>query len=298
MTSPYVAHKTQAFGRGMLGVLLIGYGVGLVRPPWQFPIVLFGTWVAARAFSRLIRLLATERRAPAGAWRVHPDFGRATLPRQVFWLLFAIAEADGRAEQDERELVRKFLLERFRDPITTADLQTWEAQRIPPEQVAKLAMQLRQVLAAAECETVFFWACLVAFVDGKFNPDEHIALQQISRGLGLAPHQARAVFHHAKARVLDGAHDAGTWERWERQDQRDGRSSSTTRPRAQSKRDHALATLGLKPGAEPAGIRQRHRELVKRYHPDAHSHLGPVAAEEAERRFREVQTAYEYLSGD
>ena len=295
MSSLYAVHKTQAFGRGVLGVLVIMYGVGLVGPPWQFPIVLLGTWVAARSFSRLIRLLAVERHAPAGGWRVHPDFGRATLPRQVFWLLFAVAEADGRAEQEERELVRKFLLERFRDPISTADLQSWEAQRIPPEQVAGLAMQLRHVLGAAECETVFFWACLVAFVDGRFKPDEHIALQQIARGLGLAPHQARAVFHHAKARVLDGAQHAGTWGRWERQD---SRNSSTTRPRVQSERDQALATLGLEEGADSARIRKRHRELVKQYHPDAHSHLGPVAAEEAERRFREVQGAYEYLSGE
>ncbi len=38
-----------------------------------------------------------------------------------------------------------------------------------------------------------------------------------------------------------------------------------------------------------------HRQLVKQFHPDKHAHLGPVAAKEAEERFREVQSAYELL---
>ena len=43
-------------------------------------------------------------------------------------------------------------------------------------------------------------------------------------------------------------------------------------------------------------IRSRHRELVKVHHPDAHAHLGPVAAQEATERFREIQSAYELVS--
>ena len=62
-------------------------------------------------------------------------------------------------------------------------------------------------------------------------------------------------------------------------------------------RKRALDTLGLEENASPQDIRARHRELVKRHHPDAHVHLGPVAAEEAAARFREIQEAYEMLGG-
>ncbi len=307
MSSLYAIHKVRAFLRGTLGIAAIVFGVLIKQPVVTFVVVAYGTLVAASAYTRLIRIYAQEQRSPDLFRQAHESFARASLPRQVFWLLFAVAEADGRPENDERELVRKFLLERFVDPITTHDLRTWEAQRIPPEQVGALAMQVRRVLLPAECETIFYWACLVAFADGTFRPLEHEALQDVSKGLGLDPQQARAVFHHAKARVLGGGDPSGTrtWGRansngWQhgprgahyggQRHDRAGQGSRRAPTRVQ-----ALAMLGLEGDPSDDDIRKRHRELVKRYHPDAHAHLGEVAAAEAAKRFREVQKAYEYL---
>jgi curved DNA-binding protein CbpA len=57
----------------------------------------------------------------------------------------------------------------------------------------------------------------------------------------------------------------------------------------------ALATLGLPADATPEQIRKRHRELVRRFHPDAQPNLGPVAQREATERFTAIQRAYETL---
>lgn len=270
----YAFVRRQAVRSLAGGVLLVLAGIAWLRAPLGVlaPFVAAaGAWIAARAVTRLIRLWAVAQ-TPGSARPAGPP---EDIPRRVFRLLFAVAEADGRAEAEERELVRRFLLERFPDPLTAADLREWEARRPPPRQVASLARSLRDVLDPAERETLFYWSCLVAFVDRRFRDGEHEALQQVARGLGIESHHARRIFHHAKARFLGETESAA----------------------GGSARARALAILGLGEGATREQIHKRHRELVKKLHPDRHQHLGPAAAEEAASRFREVQQAYELLTG-
>jgi DnaJ-class molecular chaperone len=54
--------------------------------------------------------------------------------------------------------------------------------------------------------------------------------------------------------------------------------------------------LGLPINANKDQIRRRHRELVRKFHPDAQPNLGPVAQKEATNRFRAIQHAYELLT--
>ena len=250
----------------------------------------FGLWLSGRSFIRLIRAHAVEYEQMR---QFRDDFRRqihrTTLPRQVFMLLFAVAEVDGASEREERELVRHFVLQRFTDPVHADDLRSWEAQRVPPEQIDALARNMGQILSDSECETVFAWCCMVAFADGSFAPEEHIVLQSIARCFDMESHHARRIFHHAKQAHMSGD-PAGAFGG----DQRTGGSRARGRV---SNHGEALAVLGLEQGASKDDIRTRHRELVKRYHPDKHIHLGPVAAKEAEERFREVQSAYEVLVG-
>ena len=53
--------------------------------------------------------------------------------------------------------------------------------------------------------------------------------------------------------------------------------------------------LGLKPGAGPDEIRTAYRRAVQAYHPDKVSHLGREIQEVAEKKFVEIQAAYEKL---
>ena len=54
--------------------------------------------------------------------------------------------------------------------------------------------------------------------------------------------------------------------------------------------------LGLPANASAAQIRRRHRELVRKFHPDAQPNLGEAAQREATERFRSIQRAYELLT--
>ncbi|NWZ30198.1 DJC22 protein, partial [Asarcornis scutulata] len=59
------------------------------------------------------------------------------------------------------------------------------------------------------------------------------------------------------------------------------------------RRQRAYKVLGIPPGAAPEDVHRSYRELVKVWHPDHNRHR----AEEAERRFIELQEAYEVLAG-
>ena len=178
--------KSSTLRRFFRGLLLILFGALLIRSPFVLlsPLVVaIGVIIAAKSFGRLARIFAREQLL-RGSRNLHENFARETLARKVFWLLLAIAEVDGRAEAREFDMVRRFLMERFVDPVTAEDLRSWTAQRIPTDQIEPLTQRLRFILSHAECETVFFWCCLVAFADGQFNPDEHLVLQKVAHAFG------------------------------------------------------------------------------------------------------------------
>lgn len=55
------------------------------------------------------------------------------------------------------------------------------------------------------------------------------------------------------------------------------------------------AVLGVSPGAGPEEIRAAFRQASQAYHPDKVAHLGPEFQELAQKKFIEIQRAYEIL---
>ncbi|MFO1077407.1 MAG: DnaJ domain-containing protein [Planctomycetota bacterium] len=267
------------FLAGITMIVLAGaFGIG---KPFSLLVGLSGFWLAIGAVTPVIRLLTREVHAHR-EWsnEATAAFARASLPRRIYYLLAAVAEADGPITRVERETVRHFVLERFADPIHGGEVEQWETQPLHVRDAAGLAARIAAGLDEGELDTLFSWCCLVAFADGKFAAEEHAVLQQVSRGLGLPSMRARMLFHMARALFLRG----------------DTRGQAT-RPRAGvDERAQAFAVLGLPVGATADQIKKRHRELAKRFHPDAQPNLGPVAQREATERFQAIQRAYEVLS--
>lgn len=54
--------------------------------------------------------------------------------------------------------------------------------------------------------------------------------------------------------------------------------------------------LGIAPTAKKEEIQSAYRKLVSQYHPDKVAHLGKEFQELAERRFKEIQAAYEKIA--
>lgn len=303
--SPYKAVKLLCTVKLFIGIIMMSVGFVLAKGiyvPIGVILASVGTILAARNFTVLVRVVAAEqalRGSPRA--RQRQQYEQVTLPHKIFLLLFAVAEADGHAEASERDLVQRFLLVRFPKPALAAEIKSWQAELLSQDQLRSLARELQAMLHAGECETVFTWCCFVALIDQKFSDVEHDVLQLIASEFSIPKHHARRLFLHAKNRILNEQRQND--HSWSNQGGRgssgDGgrRRNYTGGPRASSlsPRRRALDALGLEEGASADDIRKRHRELAKKYHPDAHSHLGPVAAEEATDRFREIQEAYELL---
>ncbi|MBK8978993.1 MAG: DnaJ domain-containing protein [Planctomycetes bacterium] len=291
--TPYSFVKIAVAGRLVLAVCGIAVGFLLSKTGLAaFGMVLatLSFFHAAGSVARLGRVFTAERdwRTTVGD-RLAGAARSSELPRQIFLLLFTVAEADGRAGQLERNIVQQFVLERFPDPLLALQLARWDARPLGTDELGTLARGLRARLSRTECETLFYWCCLVALVDQRFRQSEHDVLQVIARQLGIDPAYARVMFLNAKERVLR----ARAWREAAGADgQRDVRPTDES-PAVRRRR--ALATLGLDESATPDEIRRRHRALAKKHHPDAHSHLGPVAQQEATERFRAIQAAYEEL---
>lgn len=307
MSTPYTRAKITAFSRALfaLGFMLLGFVLAKgALAPIGVLIALFSCISAARHLGRFVRISAAEHVLRSGHFSEHASrrFREASLPHKIFLLLFTVAEVDGAADARERDIVRAFLLERFPHPTLAAEIRSWRAEPVPPDSLDELVHELRAQLSAPECETVFSWCAFVSLIDEKFSDSEHELLQRIAHHFGLPSHRARSLFLLAKYRVLGlkqqrGPHAGqgagqgqGSW-------QRRGQGGAQRPTYSSSSRDRALEILGLEKGATKDQIRKRHRELVKKFHPDAHTHLGPVAAKEATERFREVQAAYEELGG-
>ena len=73
-----------------------------------------------------------------------------------------------------------------------------------------------------------------------------------------------------------------------------GKTSQRERPDIQD----PYSTLGIDNKATKEEIRKAYKELVNRYHPDKVQHLGEEFRQLAEKRFKEIQQAYQHLTKD
>lgn len=55
--------------------------------------------------------------------------------------------------------------------------------------------------------------------------------------------------------------------------------------------------LEIEPGASKEDIHKAYRALANKYHPDKIAHLGSEFQALAEEKFKEIQTAYDFLTG-
>jgi DnaJ like chaperone protein len=100
-------------------------------------------------------------------------------------------------------------------------------------------------------------------------------------------------FRYRKARYGSSRDFRGrTQSQWE---STEGFSDSKRNHDGQETKKDPYSVLGISKGASPEEIRHAYRRLAGTYHPDKVSHMGEEFRDLAERRFKEIQSAYQAL---
>lgn len=260
---------------------------------------LLGFWWAMSSVSPLVRAMSIERKLEKQWGKAGHSFARMRPEQHVFLLLLGVAEADGTAGPRERDLVRTFLLQRFPSPQIRIEVERWTEKAPPLDALGTLARALAIRFGRGECSTLYSWCCLVAFADGGLHASEDKALRAIAVGLGLEDRYAQFLFDYARTaheRSRANGQSSGQGSGQSNSESGSQQRRTNSAPPPSTPREAALRTLGLPTQATPDEIRRRHRELVRRFHPDAQPKLGPIAMAEATERFKAIQRAYEELA--
>ena len=87
---------------------------------------------------------------------------------------------------------------------------------------------------------------------------------------------------HWKGDYAKGEHHSGS-----------GDTGAGSTEKASVDSDDPYAVLGVSPAASEDEIKSAYRNLVNKYHPDKVSHLGDEFKQLADKRFKEIQEAYQ-----
>ena len=124
---------------------------------------------------------------------------------------------------------------------------------------------------------IIYFLCGISMIDGRLSPREHQLLRQLNSLLGLSPSDLDTVIK--------------TYQEQDKYTQ----SKQTVRPRS-SQLQSARELLNVGPDASKEEIKKAYRSLAKRFHPDKYTNASKAKQHGAERKFIEIQEAYELLS--
>jgi len=195
-----------------------------------------------------------------------PFFGNQSFRRtqpgdflvSVVVLCAEITRADEKIKSAEIEAAKKYFLNTF-GAEKTRDLMhllkgVLQQPSHLPEVCRQIAESMEYEIRLNLLETLF----TIAQSDQEILASETRLIENIAHQIGINPNDYRTV---AALFIRDPEHDC--------------------------------KILGVSPQASSEEIKKNYRELVKKFHPDKVAHLGDEFKELAEKKFKEIQEAYE-----
>lgn len=155
--------------------------------------------------------------------------------------------------------------------------ESWSSRRIPVEE---LSGRVRKVFPQQALVEFLYGMSFVSFADGRLGEDERGMLEYIARRFGLSEAQVERILRTVQRQVQGRRRDRG------------GRSTSGSS--GPSLRE-AYDRLGLEPDAPLEKVKEKYRELARRYHPDRFNGGEGTGREEAEEKMISINNAYKRI---
>ena len=195
---------------------------------------------------------------------VNEQFGNTEEKRDfnvtLLVLSAAVMKADGNVKKSELDYVKRFFLQNFGQERAENYIKMLREILAKDYDLYEVSQQVGRYMDYASRLQLLHYLFGIANADGRISQEELGVINTISDYMGITTSDFKSV----KAMFI-------------------------------KETDNAYKILGVEPSATDEEVKRAYREMAKKNHPDLVSNLGDEVREAAERKFQEINVAYESI---
>lgn len=172
----------------------------------------------------------------------------------------AVMKADGNVKKSELDYVKRFFLQNFGQEQAEKYILTLREILKQDIQIAEVSQQIGRYMNYSSKLQLLHYLFGIASADAQVHDNEVSVIETISRYMGINTSD----FDSIKAMFV-------------------------------KKVDDAYTILGIDPSASDDEVKKAYREMAKKNHPDKVSYLGEDVRKAAEKKFQEINDAYDKI---
>ena len=195
---------------------------------------------------------------------VNDTFGNTEEKRDfnvtLLVLSAAVMKADGNVRKSELDYVKRFFLQNFGQERAESYIKMLREILEKDYNLYDVSQQVGRYMDYASRLQLLHYLFGIANSDGRISQEELGVINTISDYMGIT----NSDFQSVKAMFI-------------------------------KETDSAYKILGIEPSATDEEVKKAYREMAKKNHPDLVSNLGEEVREAAEKKFQEINAAYEAI---
>ena len=195
---------------------------------------------------------------------VNDTFGNTEEKRDfnvtLLVLSAAVMKADGNVRKSELDYVKRFFLQNFGQERAESYIKMLREILEKDYNLYDVSQQVGRYMDYASRLQLLHYLFGIANSDGRISQEELDVINTISDYMGIT----NSDFQSVKAMFI-------------------------------KETDSAYKILGIEPSATDEEVKKAYREMAKKNHPDLVSNLGEEVREAAEKKFQEINAAYEAI---
>ena len=172
----------------------------------------------------------------------------------------AVMKADGTVKKSELDYVKRFFLQSFGQEQAEKYILTLREVLKQDINLAEVSQQIGRYMNYSSKLQLLHYLFGIASADGQVHEKEVDVIESISRYMGVYA----ADYESVKAMFV-------------------------------KKVDDAYTILGIEPSATDDEVKKAYREMAKKNHPDKVAYLGDDVRKAAEKKFQEINDAYDRI---
>ena len=198
---------------------------------------------------------------------VNEHFGNTSEQRDfnvtLLVLSAAVMKADGNVKKSELDYVKRFFLQNFGQERAEKSIKMLKEILDKDYNIYEVSGQVGRYMDYSSRLQLLHYLFGIAAADGFVSEQETNVIHAIASGMGVV----ESDFYSIKAMFV----------------------------REDSPSQNAYKILGVDPSASDEEVKKAYREMAKKNHPDLVSNLGEEVHQAAEKKFQEINEAYETI---